>query len=212
MPGARSLMKSVAARTLMVCLPLVMAAGVASADTTYTYSGQAFTTDTCLFGLFCAGSVGAGPITLSFTESAPLAANLTGAIDGVMADLTAVGATPTSFSIFDGLNKFQGVSSATNFYVETDASGNIIAWNIGYYNGFYGEVSINNPVTVYDGAASYCFPSNQCETFHYVASPGTWVETQTGTGVPEPSSVILLATGLASIATLRRRSVQKTSH
>ena len=203
-----------ARRVLVGCVLLLVAGGVASADTTYIYIGQAFNSAGCLFGVFCGPApVGSGPITLSFTEATPLPANLTGPIYGIMADLTTlVGLTPTSFTISDGLNTFTGVNSFSNFFVETDSSGNIIAWNIGYnIPGVYGENTINstgatpgNPVTVQDGAASFCF-SLQCETVHFVNNQaGTWT-VQGATATPEPASLVLVATGFMAFAALRRK-------
>ena len=199
-------------RALIGSLLVLAAATAASADTIYTYTGKSFDSQRCLYGVLCSGiAVGPGPITLSFTETNPLPANLTGSIYGIMADLTLVGATPTSFSISDGLNTLSGVGSGSNFYVETDASGNIVAWNIGFNVSVLQLATINstgatpgNPVTVSDASASFCVPASQCETVRFINnSPGTW--SVAGAAVPEPATLLLLATGLTTLAALRRK-------
>ncbi|HKW89154.1 MAG TPA: PEP-CTERM sorting domain-containing protein [Candidatus Acidoferrales bacterium] len=193
-----------AKRAALAVLVVLVAAGVASADTVYSYTGSAFNDGHCLFGVQCSLTpVGAGPITLSFTETNPLPANLTGPIYGIMADLTLVGATPTSFSISDGLNAASGLTFS-NFFVETDASGNIIAWNIGFTIADVLQMfTINstgatpgNPVTVSDASATFCCDF-QGETVRFVNnSPGTWT-VQGPVATPEPASFLLVATGLA---------------
>lgn len=194
------------------------------ADTTYTYTGNAFTS--------CNGTYAppgpCGEVTETFTVSAPLGDNLT------QDDITSL---ITSFSVSDGtvvLN--QGDSLAATFIVSTDAAGNIVQWSagalmcnppscstvyiIGTANGF-----TNFPLGCSSGTCNALLDANDssvadfpplsttacdanavivpaaCATAndaYVLGDPGTW-------SVPEPSSLTLLGVGLVGLIALGSR-------
>jgi hypothetical protein len=208
MQRAPRLMNSItvswAKRVVLAYTLLLGAAGVASADAVYDYTGLAFDSSSCLFGFFCAPfAPGPGPITLNFTVPTALPANLSGTVAFTLFDMmSTVATTPTSFSISDGLRTFSGVPSTfTNFDVATDAFGNIVQWNMGYFDGSFSLATINDIQNVRDGSATFAF---QTETFHFIDQTGAWTSPQAAP-VPEPASLLLLGTGLISAAALRRR-------
>ena len=145
----------------------------ASADTTYTYTGNSFTS----FG----GSYQCLPvcrITGSFTVAAALPVN------------TVTGVTPISFSFTDGSRTYAtsnvGPSSnqlAWNIGVVTDAQGHITSWELGFgcrpCDGV--EISTVNDVTgsltSFPNADDYSIePGSSAEVG---SSPGTWSSTST---------------------------------
>jgi hypothetical protein len=185
------------------------------ASTSYTYTGNDFTTITCVGN--CPGPAYSTSdfISGSFTLSSPLAPNL-----------DEVSIFPSSFTFTDGPDTFTSGDplisvcncspSFSNF--STDASGNITAWNIMLTLGELGAASLTTVdanlgvirgLTVDDSAN---FSDNTPDGFtgqnaaSNIHDAGTWTVGNTS-AAPEPGGLILLVTGLAGIAGgLRRRS------
>jgi hypothetical protein len=174
---------------LVALAALLVVASPAAADTEYTYTGNQFT---FLLGTTCPPECS---VSGFFTLPSPIGDNVTGAF-----------VTPTTFSFTDGLMTITQ-ANATGFsfdHISTNSSGVIVGWNMEWttasYKMFSGtnppgctgcsviDVTFNNAITI-EGAV----PNN----------PGSWTTTTTSV-VPEPSSLALLATGLAGVMTRRR--------
>jgi len=175
----------------------------AKADTTYTYTGNAFT------GWFgsdsCSGGVGECQVTGSITLAAPLAPNMTVVCCG--SNVTAV-----SFSFTNGVQTVNNTNGLQFFDFGTNSSGVINAWNIGTgtfaacgspafdciviettnASFFVGDTTENHGTTPVSGA----FNNN---------NPGTWTSSVSTTGVPEPSVLVMLGTGLCALVAGRRK-------
>jgi hypothetical protein len=167
------------------CITLLLFAAIgaptAHAQTTYTYTGNDFTT---FVGLTCPSDCS---IDGSFTVSSPLGPGT-----------TTTKVTPTAFDFYISTadsptwTNLNG-ASAGPFSVTTNATGLIISWDIAFYSSghvypifvtSYGDsgntdqftYGLNPPMTSYiDGLNT--------------DDPGTWTMT------PEPSSLILMLTG-----------------
>jgi len=194
-------------RAALFCAALLIgSAPVALADTTYTYTGNQLTLlpgpgnelDSCAI-LFCA-------VSINFTLPQALAPNL---FDASIA--------PTNFTFGDGVVIFfPTASTSAAFVITTDSSGNITNW----------AVSIDDMLP--GTAFSFIFFTNNGEDFEEFfetgagtlaeatnsGEPGTWSVSTTGPpATPEPSSLLLLGTGVLSLGPfIRRRFVGSSSH
>jgi hypothetical protein len=172
---------------------LTLGATASFADTTYTYTGNPFTT----------AAPGFTEVSGSFTLPNPLGDNL----NKVSLLL------PVNFNFSDGVNVYTPASTSKagglDLIFSTDATGKIIGWAIMLANG--GSLdptldSFNQPGQVGDQEVN-------SGTGNIIASnhndPGTWtVSTGTTTQTPEPGSLVLVAPALLALAGIACRKVR----
>ena len=184
--------------------------GFADADTVYTYTGTPYTS--CIASYACNGTTPS--LTVMLDLGSALAAGLTNAdISGSI----------NTFSLSDGIDVSLTNTNATAslFYVSTDASGNIIGWDLmaaeNSYSGFdcfesgYGGKLANT-----EGGNFQAFD----ETYNNIPGPsgpiilgggdnwndpGQW---SNSTPTPEPSTLLLLSSGLVGLGFIKRKVFQ----
>jgi hypothetical protein len=199
------IVKQIALATTFGILLNLCLATLAQADTIYQYTGNSYDPADCE-GAYCSG----GPYHLSITVdvSAPV-----GALDNLTQFgplfLGSLSPFVQSFSFSDGLEFLSSANpdeAGGYFDVQTDSSGNIVAWDAHLESdtGSVAFISLNDPGFVYDsggtpGASSVSFGSNMND-------PGTWTMTTTApASTPEPDSLLLVIAGGASALLLMRK-------
>jgi len=153
---------------------------------TYTYTGNDFES---VFGpVYTMNDFVSG----SFTVATALPDNMTeGAI------------TPTSYSFTDQTQTFDSTSPPTDvtFLIGTDASGQIVAWDIVLGSGPPNNDSVSTATDEDEGQQL-----NNDSFGDNLADAGTWVMSTSGGGspVPEPGNVALIAAALVAIGLVAR--------
>lgn len=189
-------------RILLAAAVAISASTVARADTTYTYTGDNFTT---INGPLYTTS---DSVSGWFTTVSPLGDNL--ANDMI---------NPVSFSFSDGVQKITNLSfnpTFTFFKVSTDSSGDLTNWKIEVVplnNESSSIYTVNWLLPTYNAVdgAYYVEASDYVDSaFTSLDSVGTWTTT---TPTPEPAGLILVGTGflgLAGLSSLGLRSKKRS--
>jgi hypothetical protein len=178
-------------KSVLVALALLFFAGISQADTTYDYTGTQFTS--------CISVTGPCNLTGEVTLSGPLVANSLQQPIPVSFSFTSVGVTNT-----------QENSTTSFFQFQTDGSDNIVGWRA-VANSPLGNIASFNVSNIVGGggdAASLTPGIDGIAAFGSTPALGAWtMADSTPTATPEPSSVLLLASGLGLLALLSKKIV-----
>jgi hypothetical protein len=198
--------------SLIVCTTLLISSAPASANAFYHYEGAPFTY--FVNATPPAGSYSSEDRISFFVEfPEPLAPNLA----------ANVASSVLSSSITDGRNTFNHIPAG--FSIWTNAAGEIIEWTIDFTTegflplGAVGDqgttiFSFHRGTSGFDDAkllqCTASFYPGTCSQALFdqgqVLQPGIW------TLIPEPSTALLLATGLLGLAVQRRRCSDQPTH
>ena len=171
-------------RTVLLSLLILLVFSVSAiADVTYSYTGNPFTTTTSPYS-------SANFVTVSFTTASPLGANLS--------DFVFI---PIQFTISDQLSILNNASAlqSTHFQVSTDANGFFTNWFFWAFDGHDYIESIHIPLITWD----YASHGSAEFTGNVQDAPGQWSTDP----VPEPSGLLLLGSGMATLAGVVRRRI-----
>jgi PEP-CTERM motif len=180
--------RSLLLSALLLILPLPL-----PADTVYTYTGNDFTQ---AFAPYTTSE----SVTGSFTVADPIGPNLAyGPI------------TVESFSFSDGLDIFTNATplAQEDFYFSTDAAGNFTNWSIFLQSDSHDIYTRGGGLGIGtgDGGVIEIPVNNQDPIADRLGAPGVWTESTDPSPVPEPSSLLLLATGALFLAGLAGRTL-----
>ena len=163
--------------------------GNALAGVIYTYTGNDFS-----WASYCGSYTDTDQITGSITFASALPDNL---------ELTSNIPTIVSFDFDDGVRTITDESTTgdNEFMFVTDASGNIVQWNV-QVNDANGYIESENNSSDLDG------PYDQAVYYGEGLGvnsddPGTW--TGETSAAPEPATLALLGSALAGLGLFRRR-------
>jgi hypothetical protein len=192
--------RSALIRIALVCALVILASALpASANTTYTYTGQPFVgfsgTDSC------SGGVGQCSISGSFTVAAPLGDNF------AFSEIA-----PLSFSFTDGVTTITQLTDSNIIFFEvgTNASGNINQWQIQVLTDNDLQELLTYSSDIFGFPIDMSGLESSSPPFPFIATAetgvlGSWGPN--GGNVPEPSAFILLGSGLLGVlgTSLRRK-------
>jgi hypothetical protein len=170
-------------RVLLICsLFAILIATPTRADTIYTYTGNPFNE--------FRGAAACPPlcsISGSFTVEQPLPSNFL-----LLAPLP-----PLSFSFTNGSTTITQSDPHDEFFVGTDSHGDISSWVFLLVSQGVADIFTTTFGTATHIPADFTCQGNPCSGFAAVNdNPGAWSVST----VPEPSSLILLGTGVLSLA------------
>jgi hypothetical protein len=175
-----------------VAIAILLFGNLAQADTIYTYTGLPMT---------CTSMSNACPsptLTLNGTMrlAAPLAPNMFfGTVNPTSYDFVVTGGPFTSQHFTEA------PPLPDQFRFITDPMGAITGWQISFTGSLESAASVKF-VTSGDSFNDSTGPAFSSSN----ATPGSWT---VGAPVPEPSSMIIFGTGLASLAGMIRRKIRK---